>query len=56
MTGGRRARSPIAWNEDDHSPHHLGDEGMRRALAPWPPYAGLVDFHLLQKHLDERGS
>ncbi|WP_376791845.1 DNA-3-methyladenine glycosylase family protein [Thermoflexus sp.] len=30
-------------------------EGVRRALAPWQPYAGLVYFHLLLKHLEEQG-
>ncbi len=33
----------------------LDYEGVRRALAPWQPYAGLVYFHLLLKHLDEQG-
>ncbi|MFN3929638.1 MAG: DNA-3-methyladenine glycosylase family protein, partial [Thermoflexus sp.] len=33
----------------------LDYEGVRRALAPWQPYAGLVYFHLLLKHLEEQG-
>lgn len=33
----------------------LDYRGVWRALAPWRPYAGLVYFHLLLKHLEEQG-
>lgn len=33
----------------------LDYQGVRRALAPWQPYAGLVYFHLLLKYLEEQG-
>lgn len=33
----------------------LNYEGVRRAVAPWRPYAGLVYFHLLTDRLAEAG-
>jgi DNA-3-methyladenine glycosylase II len=33
----------------------LDAQQVRNALKPWHPYAGLVYFHLLLKHLDEQG-
>jgi DNA-3-methyladenine glycosylase II len=33
----------------------LDYEGVRRLLAKWKPYAGLVYFHMLLYRLDEMG-
>ncbi|HEX5085711.1 MAG TPA: hypothetical protein VFY40_27065 [Blastocatellia bacterium] len=33
----------------------LDYEGTRHALIRWKPYAGLIYFHLLLKHLPKRG-
>jgi DNA-3-methyladenine glycosylase II len=33
----------------------LDYDGVRRALAPWSPYGGLVYFHLLLDRLAEAG-
>jgi DNA-3-methyladenine glycosylase II len=32
-----------------------GYDAVRRAVAPWSPYAGLVYFHLLLDHIDRAG-
>ena len=33
----------------------LDYEGVRRAVAPWAPYAGLAYFHLLLERIDDAG-
>jgi DNA-3-methyladenine glycosylase II len=38
------------------TPAPLDYEGVRRALAPWQAYAGLIYFHLLLDRLAEKGA
>ena len=33
----------------------MDSEAVRRAVAPWAPYAGLVYFHLLLDRVEEAG-
>lgn len=50
--GARARRDLQAWL---HAAEPLDDEGVRRQLARWHPYAGLISFHFLLSRLAEEG-